>query len=269
MTCQSGRFPSDKPNIANGPKAQFKFPKELFDSQKTCLVTDLDGCLSNATEMIQIYFWDRYQKWIPPEVIREFNVAECTYPFVDDLYKNPDELGHSLWEGLWNVGRWYQEARPNFTYWQSLLAWQDHALNPPHFLTARRDCLHATTLGWLNRWGLHPEPHCCVLEGGSIEKLKHLQGWAQQYEQIIYIDDKVSTIIGAARAQIPGLKLILFAQPWNAADSPDWCRTPMMLEGKQCCEHPEWDMFLHNGFDLGFRRLTEDQIASAIIEGLE
>lgn len=267
MTCQSGRFRSDRPNIANGPKAQFKFPKELFDSEKTCLITDLDGCLVNTWEMLQIYLWDRYQRWVPLETNRQFNVGEGIYEHLEDLYKSPAELNAALWEGLWNVGVWYQDARPNYTYWQALLAWQDHALNPLHYLTARPDCLHSTTHGWLHRWGLHPEPHCAVLEGDSITKLKHLQNWAQQYTEVVYIDDKISTILGAARAKITGVKLVLFAQPWNAADSPDW--KDMMLEGKPCREHPEWDLFLHEGFDLGFRRLTEAQIASAIIEGLE
>jgi len=262
---QSGRWSSDRPNIANGPKSMV--PSGLFDHTKTALITDLDGCLVNATEMIQIFFWDRYQRWIPAGVIHEFNIANCVYKYVEDLYKNPEELGRALWEGLWNVGTWYQNARPHYPYWQALLSWQDHAQTPPRFLTARPDCLYATTLGWLNRWGLHPEPSCCVLEGASAHKLKHLARWAQQYGNLVYIDDRVSTILGIARAKIPGLQLVLFAQPWNAADSPDW--ESFVLEGRPALEHREFDLYLHHGFDLGFRRLSEVEIAEAIYKGLE
>jgi len=264
------RFRSDKPNVANLPRSEgFRPYRELFDAEKTCLVTDLDGCLVNTLEMIQIYIWDRYQRWVPGEDIKWFNVGEAIYEHLGDLYDSTDELNKSLWDGLWNVGLWYQNARPIYAYWQALLSWQQRASIPIHFLTARPDCLHATTMGWLRRWGFSPSSGCVVLEGGSIEKIKHLQQWAETYDNLVFVDDRISTILGAARAKIPGLKLVLFAQPWNLASSRDWCQTPLILEGKPCYEHPEWDLFLHHGFDVGFRRLTEAQIAQGIIEGLE
>jgi hypothetical protein len=219
----------------------------ILDSKKTCLVTDLDGCLVDTWEMLQIYLWDRYQRWVPLDCNRQFNVGEGIFRYFEDLYDTPDALNAALWEGLWNVGTWYQQARPNYLYWQHLLGWQQHALIDLRYLTARPSCLKDTTLGWLARWGLQTLPGQAVLEGSSAEKLKHLREWSEEWPEVVYVDDKIATILNVAKAKLPNVKLILFAQPWNAADSSDW--HDFVLEGQPAHEHKEFDLFLHHGFE--------------------
>jgi hypothetical protein len=261
------RWRSDGPNVANTPKPQHH---GLFHKETTALITDLDGCLINTWEMLQIYIWDSHGVWVDLEENRQFNVGKGIFHLLKDHgFENPDELNTSLWAGLWSVGLWYQQARPNYRYWQALLDWRRHATEPLRYLTARPRRLVDTTLGWLHRWGLRTSLPDLVLEGSSDDKLRHIRHWAATKE-VVYVDDKVSTILDIARAKLgSNVKLILFAQPWNAADSPDWRTDGFVMEGRPAHEHPEFDLFLHHGFDLGFRRLTEAQIAEAIREGLE
>lgn len=263
------RWRSDQPNVANLPKpaSGLRPASGLFDTEKTALITDLDGCLINTWEMLQIHVWDCYGVWVDLNENRQFNVGKGIFHLLKDRFESPEELNKALWAGLWNVGLWYQQARPNFAYWQALLKWRQHAKEPIRYLTARPKCLMDTTLGWLHRWGLRTTTPDVTLEGSSEDKLRHLKHWAATKE-VVYIDDKVGTVLDIARAKIgTHVKLILFAQPWNAADSPDW--EDFILEGKPAKKHPEFDLFLHHGFDLGFRRLTEAQIAESIREGLE
>jgi hypothetical protein len=261
------RFRSDQPNPANGPKPDHR---DLFHKGTTAIITDLDGCLVNLWEALQIYLWDRYQVWVPPEANRRFNIGEGIFEIMEPHgFSTAEELNASLWMGLWNSGIWYQTARPNFTYWQALLKWKAEAKEPIRYLTARPGCLVDSTLGWLHRWGLRTISPNVIVEGTSKDKLKHLKHWSETFK-IVYIDDKIQTIIEVARAKLPNVRCILFAQPWNDADSPDWKAVDFILEGQRAHEHAEFDLFLQHGFPLGgFRRLTEVQIADAIHKGLE
>lgn len=260
------RWKSDGPNVANVPRPQHY---SLFNRETTALITDIDGCLSNAWEMLQIYLWDAHGIWIPPEENRQFKVSDGLWHLLKDHYPDPKALDHALWAGLWNVGLWYQNAHPHYTYWQALLRWRQRASEPLRYLTARPKHLTNTTLSWLARWGLRTMLPDLMIEESSSDKIKHIKHWAATKE-VVYVDDKVSTILNIARERLGShVKLVLFAQPWNAADSPDWKTGEFILEGRPAHEHPEFDLFLHHGFDLGFRRLTEAQIAEAIGEGLE
>lgn len=257
------RFRSDQPNQANLPRAAVNF----FDKEKTCIVTDLDGCLVHTWEMLQIYLWDRYGVWVPAEANDRFSVGYCLLKHLSDHFEDEPSLTKALWEGLWNNGLYYQNARPHYAYWQALVAWQYVARFPTVYLTARPPNLRSTTLGWLNRWGLNATPDNVILEDTSKDKLQHIEALAQSLESIVYVDDKISTILQVARAKLPNVKLVLFGRPWNLAKSPDW--EGFVLEGQPALKHPEFDLFLHHGFDLGFRRLEEGLIAEAIREGLE
>ena len=260
------RFSAKHPNQANAPKSDHR---DLFHKNKTCIVTDLDGCLVNIWESLQIYLWDRYKVWVHAVANRQFDADKGIFHLMKDHFETTEDLGKALAEVMWHSGIWYQNARPHYTYWQALLDWQATATEPLRFLTARSECLRDSTMGWLHRWGFRTSAPFVILEGGTNNKLKHLTHWSESHE-IVFIDDKIQTVIEVARANLPNVKCVLCAQPWNDSDSPDWETAKFHLEGRPAHDHPEFDLFLQHGFPLGgFRRLSEDLIAHAIRTGLE
>lgn len=203
----------------------------------TLLVTDLDACLVNTWEMVQIFVWDYYGVWVPESACKEFQVSSGIFNYLVDHGANVPHvaaLERRLTDGLWTVPGWYHEARPHYLYWQALLCWQ-RAGRWIRFLTARPSNLEAVTHGWLRRWGFEIGRGHLVIEEGSKNKIQHLKRWAKANE-VTFIDDRLSTIKEAS--QIEGVEAVLFANSANA-------KAPSALP-----------------------RLTEQQLAQEILAGL-
>jgi len=186
-----------------------------LDPQTTLIVTDLDACLVNTWEMVQIFIWDYFNVWVPESECKQFKVSAAIFDYLKSQGAQVPHvagLERRLVDGLWTVPHWYHEARPNYVYWQALLAWQAKCKHSIRYLTARPQNLDAVTRGWIQRWGLGANRGTLVLEDRSADKIQHLKRWAKKHP-ILYIDDKLDTVREADK--IEGVEVVLFAHPWN------------------------------------------------------
>lgn len=209
-----------------------------FDPRRV-LVSDLDACLVNTWEMVQMFCWDRWNVWVPMDECLHFQVSRSIWGYLKDRGADVptiEDLEQILVNGLWTVPFWYHEARPNWAYWRAMQVRWDKDPESVYFLTARPHNLKAVTAAWLERWGFCGARDRLYVEGRSADKLPVLEEIANSIgDPITFVDDRLDTVQQVIEAT-DRVETVLMARPWNRSD--------------------------------GLMRLSEDQIAREILDGL-
>jgi len=239
-------------------KRKMKRKMLTLDPKVDSLVSDIDGCVANVLEQLQLYVWEKYRFWFTEEIITDFTLegpllAAMASSGVKGAPQEFDQMRAELYASVWSVPYWMETARPYFVYWAALRKWR-HAGGRLLFATARPPTVVMATQNWLRRWDLISEDKDVVFSFQVSDDTGEVKADTCRKElaagkNVYFVEDKISaaTLSEKHLSRWPKIlsrfQPLLIARPWNHLTHA-------------------------NAGDSAVMRLTEEDVASKITGGL-
>jgi len=202
-----------------------------LDPRTDIIVSDIDGCVANVLEQLQIYVWEKYRFWFTEEIITDFTLEgplleAMAASGIKGAPQDFQQMRSELYSSVWSVPYWMENARPYFLYWDALRNWRQ-AGGRLVFATARPKTVVGATLRWLFRWDLISTDKDVafsfqVSEDTGEVKADTCRRELRTGQNVYFVEDKASACTAASEylatwpKLLPNFQPLLIARPWNA-----------------------------------------------------
>lgn len=211
-----------------------------FEPKKTIVYCDIDGVVADTMLAYRMMIWDRYKVVVHEKDITQFDAQKSLYDKVMAETPFPsrdlDEFSTFMTRVcFWNP-QFYLDLLPLSPIWDAMqnLVRRERKegpfmAGPVTWITTRHYSMWDITWQWLYRYGLvhhrqESSPNL-ILESKKEEVLK-TSAKEMPDCNIVFIDDKVTTIANVMALQMPNIFCRIPARSWNTNESEqskeDW-----------------------------------------------
>jgi FMN phosphatase YigB (HAD superfamily) len=181
------------------------------------LIVDVDGTIADTITAWRMAVWEAYRVVIYEHEIDQFDAQRATYNKVkiSSCYppNSEEEYDDFLYKRcFWNP-EFYRSLLPLEGLWEALLGWD----GPVIYLTTRHPKLQIETEAWLSRWGFltHEESQVVLMKDKHTFIEEVARAAIEDKEEIVFIDDKLKTMVNVSALSLPNVRCYVPLRPWN------------------------------------------------------